>query len=310
MLIGTLTVVILSAAPLQTLAGDAVRQYEDAVRLVQASRFKEAIQTLNGIAATYPRVPEVFATRCSAQLGAGMSPGAEADCRYALTLKPTLSMAMYALAVAEDNQGKSNEAIAHYRDYAARADADAGLKAQSLTRADTLSRPQALAVAAPPPPAAVAPPPGQPAANVAGPRGTIIIYRNHYFQRGDWQVTLLVDDQVVGDIQHDQFVEVQLPAGEHVVEACIGGVRYRHHGGFPTLHIDTSNGGFDARLGSTGESADRLRGITVPVDVQANGQTYVNFDTHGNSVYLANQSASTGYEEVTRDCRKAYTKRF
>jgi hypothetical protein len=309
MLIGTLTAVILSAAPLQTLSGDAVRQYEDAIRLVQASRFKEALQVLNTLSASYPRVPEVFATRCSAQLGAGLSPGAEADCRYALTLKPALSMAMYALAVAEDNQGKSNDAVAHYRDYASRPDADPGLRAQSLNRVETLSRPQALAVAAPPPPAATAPP-GTPVTNVAGPRGTIIVYRNHYFQRGDWKVTLLVDDQEVGDINHDQYVEIQLPAGEHVIEACVGGIRYRHHSGFPTLHIDTSNGGFDARLGSSGETANRIRGMTVPVDVQANGQTYVNFDTHGNSVYLANQPASTGYEEVQRDCRKAYTKRF
>jgi tetratricopeptide (TPR) repeat protein len=309
MTIGPVVAALLVAAPLQTLSGEGVRQYEDAVRLVQAARYKEAMALLNTVAASYPRVPEVFATRCSAQLGAGLSQGAEADCRYALTLNPKLAMAMYALAVAEDNQGKSAEAIAHYADYAYRNDADPALRAQANARRDALAAPKPLAVAPPPAPAAVAPPPGQPAAATSA-RGTIYVYRNHFIQNGDRQVTLLVDDQVVGDIAHDQYVEIQLPAGEHTVEACIGGIYYRTRGGWPTLHVDTSNGGFNARLGTTGEHSDRIRGITVPVDVQPNGQTYVNFDHAGGRVYLANQPATVGYEEVTRDCRKAYTKRF
>lgn len=309
MIIASLVALLLLAPP-QTLGGDAARQYDDAVRLVQAARYQEAIAALNALAAVYPRVPEIFATRCSAQLGAGQSPGAEADCRYALRLKPELTMAMYALAVAEDNQGKTSDALAHYRDFAGRRDAEPALRAQALQRADALAAPRALAVAPPPAPAGTAAAPGQPLAQPAAVRGTLFIYRNHYFQNGDQQVTLLVDDQVVGDIGHDQYVEIQLPAGEHMVEACIGGIRYRHRGGFPTLQINTSNGTIDARLGTTGESSDRIRGMTVPVQVAPHGQTYVNFDHAGGVLYLANQPPEQGASEIRSDCRKAYTKRL
>ena len=301
---------LLAAAPAQTLNPDGVRVYEDAVRLVQAGRYRDAFVPLNALARDYPRVAEVFATRCSAQLGAGSSAAAEADCRYALSLKPDLATAIYALAVAQDNQGKGGAAVATYRDYAARADADPSLRANALARVEALSSPRPLAVA-PPPPAGAAPAADNQRSQVNGPRGTIYIYRNHFVDRGNREVTLVVDDQIVGDVGHDQYVEVQLPAGEHLVEACIGGVRYRHRGGWPTLHVDTSTGRFDARVGTTGETSDRIRcQLTIPVEVGANGQAYVNFDSVGGRVTLVIQPPSTGHEELTRDCTRAYTKKL
>jgi hypothetical protein len=299
-----------AAAPQQTLNADGVRLYEDAVRLVQAGRYRDAFVPLNTLARDYPRVPEVFATRCSAQLGAGSSAAAEADCRYALALKPDLATAIYALAVAQDNQGNGTGAVATYRSYAARPDADPSLRANALARVEALSSPRPLAVAPPPPPGAPAAADNQ-RSPLAGPRGSLFIYRNHFVDRGNREVTLVVDDQIIGDIGHDQYVEVQLPAGEHQVEACIGGVRYRNRGGWPTLHVESGNGRFDARVGTTGETSDRIRcRLTLPVEVAANGATYVNFDTVGGVVRLVNQPPSTGREELTRDCTRAYTKKL
>lgn len=299
-----------AAPPQQTLNPDGVRLYEDAVRLVQAGRYRDAFVPLNTLARDYPRVPEVFATRCSAQLGAGSNAAAEADCRYALSLKPDLATAIYALAVAEDNQGKGAAAVATYRQYAARPDADPSLRANALARVEVLSSPKPLTVVPPPPPGAPAAADNQ-RSPMAGPRGSLFIYRNHFVDRGNREVTLVVDDQIVGDIGHDQYVEVQLPAGEHQVEACIGGVRYRHRGGWPTLHVDTGNGRFDARVGTTGETSDRIRcGLSIPVEVAANGATYVNFDSVGGRVTLVLQPPSTGREELTRDCTRAYTKKL
>ncbi len=105
---------------------------------------------------------------------------------------------------------------------------------------------------------------------------------------------LLVDNQLVGDISHDQYVEIQLPAGEHVVEACVGGVRYRQTSLFPTLQSDTAGG----------EKRDRLLGITVPVDVPANGSSYLNFENSGARVYLANQPAEQGRARWSTTARR------
>ncbi|MGQ0507984.1 MAG: hypothetical protein ACT4TC_21990 [Myxococcaceae bacterium] len=55
-------------------------------------------------------------------------------------------------------------------------------------------------------------------------RGTLVVYRNHFFQGGNDQVTLHLDGRVVGDIGHDQYGELNVPAGEHMLEASIGGL--------------------------------------------------------------------------------------
>ena len=47
---------------------------------------------------------------------------------------------------------------------------------------------------------------------------------------------------MVGDIGHDQYVELHLAPGEHIVEACIGGVRYARPAGL-VLEILTSGDG-------------------------------------------------------------------
>ncbi len=73
---------------------------------------------LNALAADHPKWPEVFASRCSAQLGLQHWDSAAADCTYALQLKPHLPTAVYGLAVAQDGQGKRPEAAKTYREYA------------------------------------------------------------------------------------------------------------------------------------------------------------------------------------------------
>jgi hypothetical protein len=287
---------------------EALVRYNSAVAQVQSRQFPEAIAGLNELARDYPRVAEVFASRCSAQLGQGSNAGAEADCAYAVALKPGLSSAVYGLAVAEDNQGKSPKALEHYRTYAALPDASAPLKAQALARVNALAAPEPLLVPPPPPPAVASAPATAVPSN--GPRGSLYIYRNHLMQHGDQQITLLVDDHVVGDIAHDQYVEVQLPAGDHTVEACIGGIRYRRSSGLPFLQIHSSDGHIEASLGNTDEHRERLVGLTVPIEVLPNGRSYVNFDHSGGQLLLQQMPPEQAEREIHDDCRKAYTKKL
>src|SRR4051812_40868023 len=65
-------------------------RYRDAVAAVSGGRFQEATVLLNQLAAEYPQVAELYAARCSAQLGLKQPVYAEADCTYALKLKPSL----------------------------------------------------------------------------------------------------------------------------------------------------------------------------------------------------------------------------
>src|SRR5581483_5368620 len=102
-----------------------------------------------------PKVAEIFASRCSALISNAQYAAAEADCAYAVTIKPNLPEALYALAVAEDHQGKAKPAAEHYQRYASFDGAP--LRDAALARADALARTAALVPSSAPAPA-VAPP--------------------------------------------------------------------------------------------------------------------------------------------------------
>ena len=127
-------------------------RYRDAVEHVGAGRYQEATLVINQLTTEYPRVAELYATRCSAQLGLKQPQYAEVDCAYALKLKPTLSMAMYGLASAEEAQGKRELAARHFREYQRDPGARADLKEQAGKRAEALSGGSAAATPPPPPP--------------------------------------------------------------------------------------------------------------------------------------------------------------
>jgi hypothetical protein len=100
-------------------AASATAQYARAVSLIEANQYGEATALLNELAAGNPGWAEVYAARCSAQLGLSRPEYAQADCRYALKLKPTLSTALYGLATAERALGNHAQAAHYYRQYAA-----------------------------------------------------------------------------------------------------------------------------------------------------------------------------------------------
>jgi tetratricopeptide (TPR) repeat protein len=264
-MIGLFTLALLAAEP--TLSPEAAAQYRDAAAKVQAGDYAGASELLNALAAQYPRVPEIFTTRCSLQLGLRRGATAEADCTYALALKPNLPSAVYGLAIAEDSLGKTEQAIAHYRQYAALDDPQAIYKPQALARANQLS--------------AKAPPVAAPAA--VGDVGTLLIYRNHPFATDMFgigalqQVSLYVDGKPVGDLAHDQYVEIQAAPGTHVIEA-----RFLVTGG----------------------------ATSVPVSFAVNAQTYFTFDTVGGVVRLVPVAADKAKREIATDCTKAWTRRL
>jgi hypothetical protein len=266
-----------------TLSAEALTQYRDAVAKVTAGAHGPATEVLNGLAAQYPRVPEIFATRCTAQLGLSHFPAAEADCAYALAVRPNLPSAMYGLAIAQDKQGKVELAVGHYRKYATLEDPQATFKPQALARANALES-QALPVPPPPPPTgdayAGAPP------QASGAPATLLVYRNHFLPArragGRQQVSLYLDGRVVGEIAHDQFVEIQTGAGSHLLEAR-----------FAVDHI------FEVP-----------RVLSIPVELGANGQSYVNFDYQGGQLMLLAVPPEKGRKEIQEDCKKAYTRKM
>lgn len=311
-----LTLALAAAGQSTTLSSESLAHYRAAVAQVQAGQFSEAVPTLQSLAKQYPQVAEILATRCSAHIGLKQFDQAQKDCQAGLKLKPSLSIALYSLALAEEKSGKVDEALGHYREYAA--GTDAPFAAQAQARIKELSQPAPpLEVAAPPgvakapagapasaPAAATAPPAPSPAPAVG--TGRIIFYRNHFLPRYSDPVTLLVDDKVVGDIGHDQYVEITVGTGEHVVEACLGGIRHANNRGFVFDMARNRDGSFAGfTLGGAG-LGDRLRGLTVPVEVQANGVTYVNLDTVGGQLMLVNQPQRQGEKEVRQDCKRAY----
>ncbi len=232
-----LLALVLHAAPYDGIPPAARDRYGDAVRKLTAQQYGPANDVLNQLAGEYPRVAEIFASRCSAQLGLQHWAAAEADCNYTLALK-RLPTAVYGLAVAEDGQGKFGSAIAHYRQYAGLPDATAALKAHALARADVLAQ-QSNAVAPPPPPpparaqqqpqpearpvetAATKPPPGggkgEFVPGIPDPNeGLLYVYRNMLMGIGTG-ATLFVDNKRVGELWNDHYFEVKLRPGNHTV---------------------------------------------------------------------------------------------
>lgn len=95
------------------------QRYMRASAAISARNWSEAVSTLNALAAEYPQVPEVFAARCTAQIGQQRHESSEADCAYALKLWPDYGPALYALGAAKKGQGKRVLAASTYRRYAA-----------------------------------------------------------------------------------------------------------------------------------------------------------------------------------------------
>lgn len=260
----------------------AQQRYREAVGLVTSNNFSQATEVLNGLAAEFPRVPEIFASRCSAQLGLKHYPEAEADCVYALALKPQLASTLYALAIAEESQGKTDAAVGHYRQYASLDDSQAVYKQQAQARINALTAVPVgpLPVAAPPPPGAA---PSSPAV-VAGPQrpvGTLVIYRNHFMRQEFNRITLFLDGRMVGDIGHNQYVEIQAEHGEHFLEART-----------PTYSV------FQMPII-----------LTSPVNI-GSAVNYINFDHVAGYPAMVNIAAEQARNEIREDCTRAYTRRM
>jgi hypothetical protein len=195
-------------------------RYAEASQKLRANDYPHANDILNQLAGQYPRWPEIFASRCSAQLGLQHWDAAAADCNYALQLKPRLPAAMYGLAVAEDGRRHYPEAVKAYREYAALNDPEATLKLQATQRADVLT-PKTGGLSPPPPPPAVVPAsaavkgtfqPGIPSPN----RMLLYVFRN-LLMGLNTPVALSVDGKPAGDLPNDTYVELDLAPGKHTV---------------------------------------------------------------------------------------------
>jgi hypothetical protein len=119
----------------------ALQRYRDAIALVSQGKYSDATVMLNELSGEYPKLAEIFAARCSAQLGLRQPAYAEADCNYALQLKPSLSNARFGLAEAEESLGKRDLAARHYREFINDPGARPELKVEAQKRADGVSRP-------------------------------------------------------------------------------------------------------------------------------------------------------------------------
>jgi hypothetical protein len=182
------------------LSPEALERYQSANANISSGAYREAIMTLNQLASEYPRVAEIFAARCSAQVALKSNAGAEADCTYALTLKPQLATAVYALAMAQEGLGKRDAAIASYRKYAAFDEMAAPYRNTAISRAMMLEGNSALPVAYADPSSA-----------------RLIVYRNHRFDGGR-RMMIVLDGRLVGDISPDQYVEITSAPGDHMLE--------------------------------------------------------------------------------------------
>ena len=287
-LLAVLLPVAFAAGAEPTLVGEARARYTDAVAKVTAGAHGPATEVLNGLAAQYPRVPEIFATRCAAQLGLAHYAAAEADCTYALAVRPNMPAALYALAVAEEKLGKIDLAISHFRTYAALDDPQAAYKPQAIARANALQSPGQAGLPLPPPP----PPPSEPMsaplvqAMPAQAAATLFVYRNHMLANTSsgraQHVSLYLDGKIVGDIGHDQYVEIQTGAGSHFLESRFA--------------VDN--------IFEVG------RMLSVPVELSANGQAYVSFDIHGGQLQMTVVPPEQGRKEIREDCKKAYSRKM
>jgi hypothetical protein len=124
---------------------EALDRYRAAIADISAGRYTDATSRLNDLSGEFPRVAEIFAARCSAQLGLRQAQYAEADCAYALQLKPSLSNARFGLAEAEEGLGKRDLALRHYREFINDPAARADLKGEAAKRADGVTRGPAAA---------------------------------------------------------------------------------------------------------------------------------------------------------------------
>lgn len=286
-----------AAPPAQTGVPEAARpRYLEAVAKLGEKNYSAANDVLNALAADHPRVAEIFASRCSAQLGLQHWAAAEADCAYTLRLKP-LPTAIYGLAVAEDGQGKLAAAVTHYRQYAALVEALPALKQQALSRAGLLDA--QLGAVAPAPPAPVlakvepvvahAPPPpgggkGQFVPGIPDPNeGLLYVYRNLLMGIGT-PVTLYVDGKRVGELWNDHYFEVRLKPGAHRV----------------TIKAATSAG-------------QRAPEHTLTLDLVETTVNYLKLEYAPQGEDAAFKLISVGKEgrkEIREDCELAYAKKL
>lgn len=161
----TALLLVLSQSP----SAESQQQYARATQLITARQFGEATVILNTLAPAHPRWAELYAARCSAQIGLSRPDTAAADCKYALSLNPVLYVALYGLATAEARLGQNQPAAQHFREYAAAPvgpGVDENLRTAALNQAMALEAPQGLPPPPPPPP-----PSGAPAAPAEQPSG-------------------------------------------------------------------------------------------------------------------------------------------
>lgn len=119
--------------------------------------------------------------------------------------------------------------------------------------------------------------------DAAAQMGSLYVYRNHQWGPGySQQVGLILDGQVVGDIASDQFIEIQTTSGNHLLEA-----RFAVETVFAVPKV-----------------------LSIPVDVGANGQTYVNFDFVGGQLLLQGVSSDQACREISEDCKKAFSRKM
>lgn len=115
-------------------------RYDDAAEYLTQKQYAAANDLLNGLATDFPRVPDIYRLRCSAQLGMKHWAAAESDCKYSRTLKDS-ALALYGLAVAEDGLGRAADAVAHYREYVAHPQSSLDLRRQASDRIAVLVQP-------------------------------------------------------------------------------------------------------------------------------------------------------------------------
>jgi hypothetical protein len=301
-----LALTLLVAAAPEAVPPAARDRYQDAVKKLAAKQYGPANDVLNGLAGEFPRVAEIFASRCSAQLGLQHWAAAEADCNYTLALKQ-LPTAVYGLAVAQDGLGKHALAITNYRKYAGLPEAVAAYKQHAMTRADVLSA-QGNAVAPPPPPPPAAkvakqePPPPEPKHEPApskpppgGAKGQFVpaipdpnealiyVYRNVQMAQSNGS-TLFVDNKRIGDLWNDHYFEVRVRPGGHTItiKAMV-----------PAGHKELEH--------------------SLSLDVEESTVSYVKLEYVGGDGDVAFRPISIGKEgrkEIRSDCELVYSKKL
>jgi hypothetical protein len=253
------------------LSAEATARYQQASAAIAARQYPQALDILNALATQNPQVAEIYASRCSVLVAQQRWAAAEADCGYALRLK-VIPEALYSLAVAEENQGKAASAAGHYQEYAGSPGVSGPYRDRALARVSALSG--VSPTPPPPPPIASAP------VVAAAPRGAagwskLYIYKNHRMAGGT--VTLVIDNRYIGTLSLGQYVELDVPYGQHVVEARS---QPRDAWEMPRVH-------------------------SLPIQVGAYPK-YLNFDTQSGQVVMQEMSSTEGAHDVREECSRAY----